>query len=156
MGQIQKRDKSEDLDVSYIFCKQIFAPWENLDDDPVGIDLIYEQIINGKRKKNDQNVFNLLFFSGIRTNVYKFEEEFDPIEFALLAVQHYFIEHGKDIDEEVLREVIQKLMPPPTPSGKSKTLKPFLNDKDFEQVFQIALQKDEEVNRKKIFFFLFF
>jgi hypothetical protein len=47
MGQIQKGEDPRSLDVSYIFCKQLFAPWENLDDDPVSIDLIYDQIING-------------------------------------------------------------------------------------------------------------
>lgn len=47
MSQIQKGDEPRGLDISYIFCKEIFAPWENLDDDPVSVDLIYEQIING-------------------------------------------------------------------------------------------------------------
>jgi hypothetical protein len=47
MGQIQRGEDPRGLDVSYIFCKQLFAPWENLDDDPVSIDLIYDQIING-------------------------------------------------------------------------------------------------------------
>ena len=47
MGQLHKGENPNDLDVNYIFCKQLFAPWENLDDDPVSIDLIYEQIING-------------------------------------------------------------------------------------------------------------
>ena len=47
MGKIQKGEDPRALDVTYIFCKQLFAPWENLDDDPVGIDLTYEQIING-------------------------------------------------------------------------------------------------------------
>jgi hypothetical protein len=47
MGQIQKGEDPRSLDVSYIFCKQLFAPWENLDDDPISIDLIYDQIING-------------------------------------------------------------------------------------------------------------
>ncbi len=47
MGQIQKGEDPRALNVNYIFCKQLFAPWENLDDDPVSIDLIYAQIING-------------------------------------------------------------------------------------------------------------
>jgi hypothetical protein len=47
MGQIQKGEDPRGLDVSYIFCKQLFAPWEDLDEDPVAIDLIYDQIING-------------------------------------------------------------------------------------------------------------
>lgn len=47
MGQIQRGEEARNLDIDYIFCKQIFGPWENLDDDPVAIDLIYDQIING-------------------------------------------------------------------------------------------------------------
>jgi hypothetical protein len=47
MGQIQKALDPRGLDINYIFCKQLFAPWEDLDEDPVSIDLIYEQIING-------------------------------------------------------------------------------------------------------------
>lgn len=47
MGRILKGEDAKNLDVNYIFCKQLFAPWENLDDDPVSVDLIYEQIING-------------------------------------------------------------------------------------------------------------
>ena len=48
MGAVQKGDTPQNLDITYIFCKQLFAPWENLDEDPVSVDLIYEQIINGK------------------------------------------------------------------------------------------------------------
>lgn len=48
MGQIQKADDPRNLEIRYIFCKQIFAPWEDPESDPVAVDLIYEQIINGK------------------------------------------------------------------------------------------------------------
>ncbi len=41
MGQIQKALDPRGLDINYIFCKQLFAPWEDLDEDPVSIDLIY-------------------------------------------------------------------------------------------------------------------
>jgi hypothetical protein len=47
MGQIQKGEDPRAIDINYIYCKQLFAPWENPDEDPVSIDLIYEQIING-------------------------------------------------------------------------------------------------------------
>jgi hypothetical protein len=47
MAQVQKAEEPRNLDISYIFCKQLFAPWENLDEDPVAIDLIYDQIIHG-------------------------------------------------------------------------------------------------------------
>ena len=47
MGQIQKGEDPRNIDINFIFCKQLFAPWENLDDDPISVDLIYEQIING-------------------------------------------------------------------------------------------------------------
>ena len=48
MKQLRKGEDPRCIEVSYIFCKQMFAPWENLDEDPIAIDLIYEQIINGK------------------------------------------------------------------------------------------------------------
>lgn len=48
MGQVQQGAEARNLEVDYIFCKQIFAPWENLDEDPIAIDLTYDQIINGK------------------------------------------------------------------------------------------------------------
>lgn len=47
MSQIQKGEDARSLAITYIFCKEIFAPWDNLDEDPVSVDLIYEQIING-------------------------------------------------------------------------------------------------------------
>ena len=48
MEQFRKGKDPRDIEVSYIFCKQLFAPWENLDEDLVAIDLIYAQIFNGK------------------------------------------------------------------------------------------------------------
>ena len=47
MGQYQRGEDPKNLEVTYIFCKQIFAPWEDLSKDPTAVDLIYEQIING-------------------------------------------------------------------------------------------------------------
>ena len=51
MSQIQKGEDSRNLDVTFIFCKQLFAPWENIDEDPKSIELIYDQIINGRRAR---------------------------------------------------------------------------------------------------------
>lgn len=48
MAQIQRAQDPRNLDVTYIYCKQLFAPWEDLDEDPQSIDLIYNQIINGR------------------------------------------------------------------------------------------------------------
>jgi hypothetical protein len=47
MGLVQKGEDPRSIDINYIFCKQLFAPWENPDEDPISIDLIYDQIING-------------------------------------------------------------------------------------------------------------
>jgi hypothetical protein len=67
MDRVEKGEDPRDLNTNYIFCKQIFAPWENLDDDPVAIDFIYEQILNGRhssamfsRVKSIVNMFYLL------------------------------------------------------------------------------------------------
>ena len=56
MSQIQKADDPRTVDISYIFCKELFAPWETLDDDPISVDLIYEQIINGMTFSSNRSI----------------------------------------------------------------------------------------------------
>ena len=94
-----------------------------------------------------------MFVLGIRANVYSFTPELDPIEFALLAVQHYFIIHGKDIDPEKMKQLVQEILPipmitpRPTTGGKSSksSTKGLLSEKQIDELVQTALDKDEEV-----------
>ena len=137
MGRILKGENPEKIDVSYIFCKQLFAPWENLDDDPVAIDLIYDQIING-----------------IRANIYSYGRDVDMSEFVLLAVQHYYIIHGKDIEQDKMKQIVQELIPAPhlnpnqNGDGKSsnKKIKPLFTEKQIDEIVKNAIQKDNDVN----------
>ncbi|CAF3603065.1 unnamed protein product [Adineta steineri] len=134
MGQLHKGEDPRSLDITYIFCKQLFAPWENLDDDPISIDFIYEQIING-----------------IRSNIYSYEPDVDPAEFVLLAVQHYYVIHGKDVEPEKMKEIVQELMPAPQNVGdgkaNNKKIKPFLNEKQIDETVQNAIHKDADFKR---------
>ncbi|CAF3613901.1 unnamed protein product [Rotaria sp. Silwood1] len=137
MGQIQKGEDPRNLDITYIFCKQLFAPWENLDDDPVSIDLIYDQIING-----------------IRTDVYSYGGGLDPEEFVLLAVQHYYITHGKDVEADKMRQVIQELLPtsyvvPQNGDGKlmNRKKQPLVTEKQLESMVELAIHKDNDFKR---------
>lgn len=134
MGQVQHGAEARNLEVDYIFCKQIFAPWENLDEDPVAIDLTYDQIING-----------------IRSNIYPYTPDAEPSEFILLAVQHYFIVYGKDVEPEKMREVVQYLLPTPyilpANGAKSKGAKPLLNERQIEELVQGAMIKDKDFKR---------
>ncbi|CAF3943400.1 unnamed protein product [Rotaria sp. Silwood2] len=137
MGQIQKGEDPRDLDVLYIFCKQLFAPWENLDDDPVSIDLIYDQIING-----------------IRNDIYTYNDGLDPEEFVLLAIQHYYVTHGKDIDLNVMRQVIQELLPasyvvPQNGDGKvtNRKKQSLVTEKQLDGMAELAVQKDADFKR---------
>ncbi|CAF1217575.1 unnamed protein product [Rotaria magnacalcarata] len=126
MGQIQKGEDPRNVDITFIFCKQLFAPWENLDDDPISIDLIYEQIINGM----------------------------DPEEFVLLAVQHYYIIHGKDVESDKMKQVIQDILPssyiiPQNGDGKTtnKKSKAVINEKQVDSMVELAIKKDADFKR---------
>ncbi|CAF1183362.1 unnamed protein product [Rotaria sordida] len=137
MGQIQKGENPPNVDIIYIFCKQIFAPWENLDDDPVSIDLVYDQIING-----------------IQTDIYVYTNGIDPEEFVLLAVQHYYIIHGKDVEPDKMRETIYSLIPRSytgLQNGDGKSLnkknKSIITEKQLESMVELAVKKDADFKR---------
>ncbi|CAF1669087.1 unnamed protein product, partial [Adineta ricciae] len=136
MGQLHKGGEPRNIEINYIFCKQLFAPWENLDEDPIAVDLIYEQIING-----------------IRSNIYTYDVDFDPAEFILLAVQHYYIMYGKDVEQEKMKQIILELMPAPQTNllnndGKgNKKIKPFMTEKEIDTSVQAAIEKDADFKR---------
>jgi sugar phosphate isomerase/epimerase len=95
----------------------------------------------------------IIFFSGIRTNVYSYGQELDPNEFVLLAVQHYYVIHGKDVEPDKMKQIIQDILPtpyttPPGSDGKSanKKIKPILNEKQIDAMVQSAVQKDTDVS----------
>ncbi|CAF1043310.1 unnamed protein product, partial [Didymodactylos carnosus] len=132
MNQIEtKGDVEKPVDIQYVFCKQIFAPWENLDDDPVAIDYIYEQIING-----------------IRANIYTYEPVSDEGEFSLLIVQHYYIIHGKDIEPDKMKQIVRDITPPPfVLSDSNQKIQLVLTEKQIDIIVQKAIQKDGEFKR---------
>jgi len=94
---------------------------------------------------------------GIRSNIYTYTAETDPGEFILLAVQHYYIMHGKDVESDKMKQIIQDLMPAPqSPSqngdGKAankQKIKPFMDEKQIDQAVLSAIQKDDDVSPRE-------
>lgn len=93
---------------------------------------------------------------GIRVNIYPYAPDIDPSEFILLAVQHYFIVYGKDVEPEKMREVVQYLLPSPytaaqnaNGSKSNKGMKPLLSEKQIEEIVMGAMQKDADVGEQK-------
>lgn len=77
----------------------------------------------------------------------------DPEEFVLLGVQHYYIIHGKDVEPEKMKQVIQDLLPtsyifPQNGDGKilNKKNKPAVNEKQLDSMVELAVKKDADVN----------
>ena len=93
-------------------------------------------------------------FLGIRANIYPFSPEIDPEEFILLAVQHYFIINGKDVESDQMKKIVQDLLPAPyymtqSPDAGtkgSKAIKPILSEKEIDGLVQAAVQKDADVS----------
>ncbi|CAF4387483.1 unnamed protein product, partial [Didymodactylos carnosus] len=135
MGQIELKGEVErPVEIQYVFCKQIFAPWENLDDDPIAIDYIYDQIING-----------------IRANIYTYEPVADETEFVLLIVQHYYIVHGKDIEPDKMKQIVQELTPsPPGLPDNNQKIKPVLTEKQIDAIRLKQKFKSREQIRREI------
>ena len=99
-------------------------------------------------------IFRKKIFLGIRNNIYAYVPEFDPDEFILLAVQHYYITYGKDVELDKMKQIIQDLLPAPyTNSGQNgdgksgnKKIKPVLNEKQIDDIVRNAVQKDADVS----------
>ena len=79
----------------------------------------------------------------------------DPAEFILLAVQHYFIVHGKDVEVDKMKQLVQDLLPTPyiavqngDEKSKDKKTKPLMSDKQIDGIVESAIEKDAEVSRK--------
>jgi tmRNA-binding protein len=95
---------------------------------------------------------NFSSISGIRNNIYTYLPEFDPSEFILLAVQHYYILHGKDVEPDKMKQIIEDTLPPPYTSSMAsensranRTKKPLLSEKDIDGMVQNAIRTDVEV-----------
>ena len=73
------------------FRKEIFAPWHDPAEDPVGNNLIYQQIVRG-----------------IKFGEYRCEKE---SELANLAAMQYYVEYGPDMDTERLARLIPSYIP---------------------------------------------
>lgn len=75
----------------------------------------------------------------------------------LLAVQHYYIRNGKDVEPEIMKQLIQEIMPAPmnlpqNGDGKvnNKKVKPFMNEKQIDDAVQEAIRKDADVSGRPL------
>ena len=91
--------------------------------------------------------------TGIRYNVYESNPVADPAEFILLAVQHYYIMHGKDVEADKMKQIVQDLLPTPyiasqngDEKGKDKKTKPLMSEKQIDGIVESAIEKDSEVS----------
>jgi myosin-7 len=73
------------------FRKEIFAPWHDPNEDPVGNNLIYQQVVRG-----------------IKFGEYRCEREDGLAE---VAAQQYYVDHGPDMDSDRLIRLIPSYIP---------------------------------------------
>jgi myosin-7 len=73
------------------FRKEIFAPWHDPAEDPVGNNLIYQQIVRG-----------------VKFGEYRCEKQ---SELANLAAMQYYVEYGPDMDSDRLIRLIPSYIP---------------------------------------------
>ena len=84
-----------------------------------------------------KTMFSYNVIIGVRSNIYTYGDNSDSDEFILLAVQHYYIMYGKDVEPEKMKQLILEIMP--ASSGN-------LSDKEIEASVQVAIQKDADVS----------
>lgn len=95
-----------------------------------------------------------VFLSGIRANIYNYSPEADPGEFILLAVQHYYIIYGKDVELDKMKQIVQDVLPAPYTTGvqngdgksDAKKLKPLMTEKQIDDIVRGAADKDVDVS----------
>lgn len=96
----------------------------------------------------------IVSLSGIRGNIYQYSPEADPGEFILLAVQHYYIIYGKDVELDKMKQIVQDVLPPPYTTGvqngdgksDGKKLKPIMTEKQIDDMVRAAADKDADVS----------
>ena len=92
-------------------------------------------------------------------NVYNYNPETDPGEFVLLAVQHYYIIYGKDVELDKMKQIVQDVLPAPYTTGMpngdgkpdAKKMKPILNEKQIDDIVRSAVDKDADVSDDLLF-----
>ena len=97
-------------------------------------------------------MFSYNVIIGVRSNIYTYGDNSDSDEFILLAVQHYYIMYGKDVEAEKMKQIILEIMPAPRTNllnndGKgNKKIKSFMTEKEIAPSVQAAIEKDTDVS----------
>ena len=92
-------------------------------------------------------------FTGIQSNIYVYTEDAIADDFVILAVQHYYVVHGKDIEQDKMKELIHDILPSSwiaSETGDRKLSirrnKGLITEEQMEKMAQAAVEKDVDVS----------